>query len=133
MSSSDPTGNDTFRQKIEGYFVAIDEGRIEDALEILHPNVTWCHMQVWQDDPNNPSYKRTRLEGRDAVADVLLAYEKSEEAKKDVKHQVQQCLTSGQRCAFLGEVVGPSHTFPMMGWVDFEDDQIIRYIAAPRP
>ena len=124
--------SDTYRSRIQAYFDAIDDGRVEDAIERLHPEVTWSHMQVWQADPDQPTHRRTH-QGREAVASVLRAYQQSSEADRNVSHEVREILVDGDRCAFLGAVVGPERTFPMFGWVTFDDELIRRYVAGPRP
>jgi ketosteroid isomerase-like protein len=126
MSGCDHAGS------VEAYFAAIDDGRIEDAIDLLHPDVEWVHTQVWQEDTDNPDRTTTELVGKEAVAEVLRAYRDSEEASRDVVHRVTNTVSDEDICAFLGVVSGPDESFPMVGWVEFSDDRIVRYVAAPR-
>lgn len=116
---------------VEAYFAAVDDGRIEDAVDLLHPDVEWVHTQVWQEDPEQPDRTTTDLAGRDAVAKVLKDYRDSAEADRDVVHRVTDIVADEDTCAFLGEVSGPDESFPMVGWVEFADDTIVRYVVAP--
>jgi ketosteroid isomerase-like protein len=123
---------DDYADVVEAYFAAIDEGRVGDAIDLLHPDVEWVHTQVWQEDPGAPERTTTELSGKEAIAEVLRAYQDTEEADSDVVHRVTDVVVDEDTCAFLGEVAGPDASFPMFGWAEFADSAIVRYIAAPR-
>jgi len=118
----------------EDYYGAIDDGDIDRAVSTVHEEFMMIHTQIWEGGGLSREDRGTQtVEGRDDLEEYLneLNDRSDPNDQPELSHEVDEFIWNGRKGAFLGRVVGDTDEEPFFGWLEIEDEKLLKYILTP--
>lgn len=121
---------DTALEAYRTYYGSVDEGDIAGILSVVHDDVEMIHTQVWEHGDHTRDIGTHVVEGK-AELEEFFRSQMAGIQEAGIEHEIRDLITDGDKGALQVAVNAPGETPVGVGWFEFEDGLISRYLVGP--
>lgn len=112
------------------YYGSVDDGNIDGILSAVHDDITLIHTQVWEHGEHTRDVGTHVVQGKSEL-EAFFREQMDGIQAAGIEHEIRDLITSDDKGALQVAVKAPGETPLGVGWFEFEDGLISRYLVGP--